>query len=256
MIIVNATMCDKKFWDKFYEELKDKNCMKAFFEYFRKYKIPLDVHLKTCRFDKKALQERVADSLEITHEFLRILFESDTFFRPTKAASHEIEIFPNGYFYVTKHYLLRSLCQWEQANNGRKQITMKTMLNSLKKLDITLEKRRCKIYFGDKQPRRILLSQKTIEQKLIERHKTLFSFPDFGFKDCCLGLIDDLIQKRSEMILTVDQIIEKRPTLDYSIKKFGMIGFAVRENLLNSMAVSGFSRKQFLMRHAHVLGSP
>jgi len=250
MIIVNATMCDKKFWDKFYEELKDKNCMKAFFEYFRQYKIPLDVHQKTCRFDKKALQERVADSLEITHEFLRILFEADTFFRPTKAASHEIEIFPNGYFYVTKHYLLRSLCQWEQSNNGRKQITMKTMLDSLKKLDITLEKRRCNIYFAEKQPRRILLSQKTIEQKLIERHDTSFSFPDFGFKESCLGLIDDLIQKRSDMILTMDQIEEKCPTLDYSIKKFGMTGFAVRDNLLNSMTVSGFCRKQFLMRHA------
>jgi len=248
MIIVNDTVAKgREFWDKFYEEMKDKNIMKSFFEFFRHYKIPLDVHQKTCRFDKKALQERVADSLEITHEFLRILFELDTFFRPTKASCHEIDIFPSGYFYVTKYYLLKSLCQWEHSNNGRKQITMKTMLNSLKKLGIVIEKVRCKTYFGDKQPRRIVLSQKLIQRALLACHDTTFSFPDFGFKESCSGLVDDLIQMKSQFILTLEQIAEKIP----SPKRRRRDGFAPGNNLLNSMTVSGFSRKQFLMRHAH-----
>ena len=156
---------NKWFWDSFYKELSDKCLMKAFFEYFAKYPIELDIRNKEIRFDKKVLEQHVSNSLLCAHEFLRVMFEEPDWIQQDGV---DLTVYRTGHVWIGTRYLYRVFSNWAKGNGQSNVPRQKTFASNLESIGLRVKRVR-EIDTG-RQVRRVELSPKTIRTALASKY--------------------------------------------------------------------------------------
>lgn len=146
-----------KFWSQYYEELDNPEIMGAWFDFFAKFPIELNIRSKDVRFDVHLLNQQKLSSLKITHRWLINFFQDEECFESTYTPYHVGNYFAHINFrmelgtqclILTLSRAFEYFQHWKTSEGSQLKLNKQTFIEDL--ADAGIKKQRVKITKADK----------------------------------------------------------------------------------------------------------